>query len=536
MSGKFLGALLVLAALTDPVHGEAMKPMVEPFAETAQIVSGESYRFPLSIAPGSYVIGHLDSGKIPVDLSLISETGAPIRRLLDASTGNAGFQFVVPDGAAGMLARGQESGPVTLMIDRVLEQEALTGMPPAPLLSPTMATLSDHLAQGGTTGAFWQDRMREGTPMIEPSGHEGHVIVTFLWRGAEKNVRLWGAPASDHVWMTRLGDSDVWFASFEVPDSLRLTYGIAPDVPQFAGTARENRVALLATLQADPLNRYPIYPEASDIWAQRSELSLPNAPDQPGMTGVLPAARGAISSFDFTSEALGNTRRVDVYMPAGFDPSDPETVLLVLFDGPAYQTPRAPVPEILDRLIAAGELPPVVAVLIDPLDSETRRRELPLNPAFLAAVSDEILPHVSRDLGLPLSPARTVVAGSSYGGLASAWFVHERPEVFGNAIILSGSFWWAPEGDAGQGAPYMSRLWMEDAPRDVRLWMSAGLYEAARLPGEVSILETSRHLRDILTMAGVDLSYREYAGGHDYLIWRGALAEGLLNLFGTAPP
>lgn len=29
------------------------------------------------------------------------------------------------------------------------------------------------------------------------------------------------------------------------------------------------------------------------------------------------------------------------------------------------------------------------------------------------------------------------------------------------------------------------------------------------------------------------LIYREYAGGHDYLIWRGALAEGLIALFGA---
>lgn len=536
MNGKIGGALL-LAALAVPVYGEDMTsantPTVIPVSQTTRIEPGKSARFPLSVAPGSYVIGHVNSGKTPVDLVLISDAGAQMRQLLTKNTGNGQFQFIAPQGAAAVQIVNLDDAAVdsTLTFDKILPQEALTGPAPAPLLSPTLQALSDAIASGRSTEPFWDARRKEGTPMIEPSERPGHQIVTFLWRGAKKNVRLWGAPALDHTWMSRLGESDVWFASFEVPDSLRLTYGIAPDVPQFEGGARENRVALLATLQADPLNPHQIYPDAPDIWSQRSELSLPNAPAQPGMTGPLPEARGTITGFDFTSQVLGNTRRVDVYTPAGFSPSDPDAVLLVLFDGPAYQTPRAPVPEILDRLIAEGRLPPVVAVMIDPLDNEARGRELPLNRDFLTVVADDLLPRVTRDLGFLPDAAHTVVAGSSYGGLASAWFTHERPDVFGNAIILSGSFWWSPEGYEGVGTPYMSDLWMRSAPKDVRLWMSAGLYEAARLPGEVSILETSRHLRDILTMAGVDLTYREYAGGHDYLIWRGAFSEGLIALF-----
>ncbi|WP_460274496.1 enterochelin esterase [Celeribacter sp. ULVN23_4] len=508
--------------------------MAIPFSQTARIGSGESRGFPLSVLPGSYVIGHLNTGDKTVDLALVSKEGERMRLLLSQHDGNGQFQFIMPQDAAALQLLNLEGEAVdsTLTIDKVLPQEALTGPTPDPLLSPTLRTLAGEIASGLSTEQFWKERAQDGTPMIEPSDRPDHQIVTFLWRGARKNARLWGAPASDHIWMTRLAESDVWFASFEVPDSLRLTYGIAPDVPQFKGSARENRVALLATLQADPLNQHPIYPDAPDIWSQRSELSLPNAPEQPGMIGPLPDKRGLMSSFDFTSDVLGNTRRVDIYTPSGFDPSDPENVVLVLFDGPAYQTPRAPVPEILDRLIASGQLPPVVAVMIDPLDSDARGRELPLNRDFLAVVADGILPRVAEDLGFVSNAARTVVAGSSYGGLASAWFPHERPDVFGNAIVLSGSFWWAPETYDRPGTPYMSDLWMQDAPKDVRVWMSAGLYEAARLPGEVSILETSRHLRDVLEMAGVELTYREYVGGHDYLIWRGALAEGLIDLFG----
>ncbi|MGP9670401.1 hypothetical protein ACT3S9_03660 [Pseudoalteromonas sp. AOP31-A2-14] len=38
-------------------------------------------------------------------------------------------------------------------------------------------------------------------------------------------------------------------------------------------------------------------------------------------------------------------------------------------------------------------------------------------------------------------------------------------------------------------------------------------------------------MRDILKVKGYDVSYREYAGGHDYLVWQGTLIDGLFALF-----
>ena len=68
----------------------------------------------------------------------------------------------------------------------------------------------------------------------------------------------------------------------------------------------------------------------------------------------------------------------------------------------------------------------------------------------------------------------------------------------------------------------------------MRVFLSAGLFEREH-GGADGILETSRHLRDVLTARGYDVTAREYAGGHDYFVWRGALADGLLALFGRPP-
>jgi hypothetical protein len=67
--------------------------------------------------------------------------------------------------------------------------------------------------------------------MVEPVD-AGHKRVTFLWRGASRNVFILGSPAGDHDPLFRLGDSDVWFRSYVVPADTLMQYKLAPDVPQ----------------------------------------------------------------------------------------------------------------------------------------------------------------------------------------------------------------------------------------------------------------------------------------------------------------
>jgi len=51
---------------------------------------------------------------------------------------------------------------------------------------------------------------------------------------------------------------------------------------------------------------------------------------------------------------------------------------------------------------------------------------------------------------------------------------------------------------------------------------------AAPEEGAPSIVETNRHLRDVLLAKGYRVRYAEFNGGHEYLNWRGTLAGRLL--------
>ena len=479
-------------------------------------------------APGDYVRGRLEVTAGGFDLDVLDAEGKPSRRLLDGVGLSGDFQFVAgPDLSSLRLTGGPEGGKGQLTLTLRLplaDQRAPEQGYESPLISEVAATL----ARGGDTGSFWRAVSDSGTPLVETT-EDGATLLTFVYRGAKRNVRLVGAPSGDHEWLDRLGSSDVWFKSFRVPAETRFSYQLAPDVPELPGSARERRVALLATAQADPLNRAPWPADASGRFSTKSTVTLPAAPLQPGLEDAA-TPTGSFERFRFSSERLGNSRDVTIYRPAGFDPADPDAVMLIVFDGRNYQR-EVPTPAILDALIRDNRLPPVLAVFIDNPDQAARSRELPVNPLFADVLADDLLPLVKDKTGFPPPPARTVLAGSSYGGLASVTIAIRRPDAFGNALSMSGSFWWSPPGTPDALENHVADRVAHEATKPVRVFLSAGLFEREH-GGAAGILETNRHLRDVLIARGYDVTAREYAGGHDYFVWRGALADGLLALFG----
>ena len=182
-------------------------------------------------------------------------------------------------------------------------------------------------------------------------------------------------------------------------------------------------------------------------------------------------------------------------------------MVLYLFDGWQYLYETRLIP-ILDGLRRQNKLPPVAVVLIDNAD---RRAELPANPDFADMLAEELLPFVEQYTAIRHRPQHTVVSGSSYGGLAAAYAAYRRPETFGNAIPLSGSFWHKNDG----GQKLADQIAVQKMPPQ-RWFIAAG----------------SRRLADILSAQGLDAVYREYSGGHDYAIWQNALPDGLVYLFG----
>ena len=387
--------------------------------------------------------------------------------------------------------------------------------------SPALKALSRTLATGGTTDHFWQTLARQGTPLVEPIDAD-HKRVTFLWRGARENVFIFGSPAGDHDPLFRLGDSDVWFRSYVVPADTVMQYKLAPDVPRVQGSVRDQRRAILVSAQADPLNPQSAVQGKQDRWNRFSLLDLSPARYCSVQAAGKPIVNGSLTRHTFTSSQLGNSREVLLYRPRS---AQPARWTLILFDGQIYQHDYH-VANVLDGLIARHVLPPVNVVFIDSLDHARRSQELPPNPRFANAMAHELVPWL-RGQGIALQRQKTVLAGSSYGGIAASWVAMRYPRLFGNVLSLSGSYWWAPKGEE---ASWLTRQYQQSPRYPIRFWLQAGKFESSGPDG--GIYRNTLEFEQVLKEKGYRVSFHPWSSGHDYTAWCEALVHGMRDFTG----
>lgn len=479
--------------------------------------------FRLDVPAGHVVQGEFKGRNTVLDLQ--DEQGRHVRRLGVADGGQQGIMWVASDSPQRLVVHhmGDAAGTFELQLSKVLAPRTPSISDDDPkLVSPRLQALQKTIASGGSTADFWKEIAREGSPLIE-SVSDQESLVTFLWKGEAKNVRLFGSPSGDHDPLARLPGSDVWWATFRMPNTARLSYRLAPNIPAVQADPRAQRRIILATAQRDPLNPR-IFPDTADtridIYQGASAVALPKAPPQPWIERHAGTASGVLVRHEFESAILGNRRDVWIYQPAGAVPE----ALLVLFDAHAYLE-QVPTPAIIDNLMAEGLIPPTAVVLIGNPSPTARGVELPPNKLFARFLDEELMPWV-KDRGISQPPERTVIAGSSYGGLASAYAGLVNPHHFGNVLSLSGSYWWAPKGEI---PGWMMREYVKASPTGVRFYLDAGRYEASH-GGRDGILETSRHLGDVLRAKGYAVTQVEHDTGHDYLHWQGSLGCGLVAL------
>ncbi|MEV4263119.1 enterochelin esterase [Kribbella sp. NPDC049584] len=385
------------------------------------------------------------------------------------------------------------------------------------------------------TEEFWADIAVQGAPLVEPvAGEDGDLWLTFLYRTTDAigGVSVFGGPAGwdpPRNQMRRLGGTDVWYLTVRVRGDLRCTYRLAVDDVETPDLDWRERTA---EWFADPLNpaRF-VFPADEALGSDETVVSLVELPDAPAQPWIAPRSggrQGELAQYSHRSEILGNERRIWVYTPPGYRPDDEPYPLCVFFDGDTVRG-TMPMDTILDNLILDARIPPMVGVLVDSLTQEIRDRELPCGAAFLEYLTDELLPWARERYRITTDPALTIVAGQSHGGQAAAFAGLRRPDVFGNVISQSGSFWWSPEDDPEH--EWLTRQYAEAELQPVRLYLEAGLMERGLTPDHgPSILVANRHLRTILRIKGYDLEYAEYNGGHDYACWRGSLADALVAL------
>ena len=409
----------------------------------------------------------------------------------------------------------------------------------------------------GSVDSFWKEVSKQGAPIIEPlPGDDKNMLVTFLWRGTPdtRNVFVARLPYAggtpDDYFMDRLADTNVWYKTVATDRKARFEYSLAPNVPRIRPVSQgldNDAIAMIAAAaRPDPLNpkRWRVEPQKLDsLRYERSIVEMPDAPLQPWLAEKPGIAAGHVEKRRFKSVLLKNEREIAVYLPPGYARDAKPYPLLVVFDeidylGDPKQIVLVPTPTILNNLISAKRIPPMVAVLIDNVPGG-RDRELACNTVFADFLSSELLPWAHSLYNFTADPRQTVVTGSSLGGLAAACNGLRHSEIFGNVLSQSGAFHWIPpKGDGASNSDtdsepnWVAKQFIASPKLPLRFYLDAGSEEFDVSGDGRSILVTNRTLRDVLLAKGYEVHFEEFAGGHDYLSWRGLLADGLIALVG----
>lgn len=526
------------------------------------IAAGASDSFSLSLNDGDYVSASLaQHGR--VNLLILNTDGSELRRG-EGPQGDAKSSFAFAAEGSGLYTikiTNPEAQPARyeLLLEKIVPlSERLQPAPwEDPNPGPRIEALKKQIASGQKNlEAFWKEIAARGTPLVEPFGSDGkYQLVTFLWRSTHdtRNVLVigsfWGAPLAYS--MHQIPDTDVWYLTVKLPSGARFIYQLSPNDPMtFDGPRAAQRAA---TRQSDPFSLNPLSacPPGTSKFRCQSAAELPGAAPQPWLIPKPGVAEGRVEKQQIKSDIQEIDRPFSVYTPANYQKDGPPNALLILFDGEDLPDDQYPVTT-LNNLIAAAKIPPTVAVFVE---NVPRRRlvDLVASSEFADFLAKELVPWVRSHYNITKDPKQTVVTGYSAGGLASAYVALRHPEVFGNVLSQSGAFWWSFEhnggvcgarcpdtaGRGGDGSRdpttegnFMAKEFLVSPKLPLRFYLAAGTFEADADGEGGNILETTRHLRDVLLAKGYEVRYQQFVGGHDGLGWRGVLADGLIALLG----
>ncbi len=180
----------------------------------------------------------------------------------------------------------------------------------------------------------------------------------------------------------------------------------------------------------------------------------------------------------------GTVHDWSVYIPAQIK-SGEEVALMVFQDGHDYLSPqghwRAPV--VFDNLIARGDMPPTIAVFINPGHDATKpappspwknsNRSLEydsLGDRYARFLTEEILPELQKSWKISPNPEMRALCGASSGGICAFTVAWEKPDSFRKVLSTIGSF---VNLRGGNAYPYLIRK-TEQKPLRVFLQDSSG--------------------------------------------------------------
>ena len=154
---------------------------------------------------------------------------------------------------------------------------------------------------------------------------------------------------------------------------------------------------------------------------------------------------------------------------------------MIFQDGHSYRdiNGRFRVPVVFDNLIARGDMPPTIAVFINPGHEKSKQKpDSPwkssnrsfeydsLGDRYARFVLDEIIPEVEKRYTVSKDPEMRAICGASSGGICAFTVAWERPDAFRKVLSTIGSF------TNLRGGNVYPSLIRKTEPKPIRIYMA----------------------------------------------------------------
>lgn len=182
-------------------------------------------------------------------------------------------------------------------------------------------------------------------------------------------------------------------------------------------------------------------------------------------------------AWESTKAFPGTTRDWSIYVPAQYKPSQP-AALMVFQDGLRMQSEgRWRVPIVFDNLIARGDMPPTIAVFVNPGQHKSRpvkkgkhsNRSFEydsLGDRYAKFLLEEIIPEVKKTYSISDDPNMHAIGGSSSGAICAFTAAWERTDYFRKVYSSVGSFTHL------RGGNIYPALVRKTEPKPIRMYMA----------------------------------------------------------------
>jgi sugar lactone lactonase YvrE len=247
-------------------------------------------------------------------------------------------------------------------------------------------------------------------------------------------------------------------------------------------------------------------------------------PDSQPQVGV---PKGTITKFVLPpgKSYPGTPHNCSVYVPAQYDASKP-TPFMIFLDGSQALGNGMRVPVVFDNLIAKHDLPPMIAIFVDPgilpvvNDADQNRYNRiyeydSLTPRFSEFLLNELIPAVAKNYNLSKNPDDRGLSGVSTGAVGAFMAAWNRPDQFHRVLSFIGTY------VSMKGADALPALVRKTEPKPIRIFMQDGAQDHISPPepygssmfGSWPI--NNQVMYEALEFAGYDVKFELGTGAHN---------------------